>query len=202
MAKRNSKQVIPPFPQEIDRDRFGDWLSGFSDGEGTFVLRQEFRQDIGCWVSHAIFEITLRMDDIAILHKIQSFLQCGKILNVFRVPKKMPNAKPRATLRVHRCRELATIIIPNFDKYPLHAKKKRDYAIWREGVLFLYKITSRKRVMRSNGCGTLPKWTKAEIDHFASFNNTLKVQRRYESTNIEKPDDSEPPPLPDLFTDL
>ena len=36
MAK--TKSIIPSFPAEIDRDRFGDWLSGFVDGEGCFGL--------------------------------------------------------------------------------------------------------------------------------------------------------------------
>lgn len=74
---------IPAFPSDIDHDAFGHYLSGFTDGEGSFVLA--FRETGGLSYPLAYFGICLRVDDRAILELAQSYWQCGRLCVLHRV---------------------------------------------------------------------------------------------------------------------
>lgn len=54
-------QTIAPFPTTIDRDVFGAWLSGFTDGEGCFHLSLVKGKETGGL--KAEFILQLRVDD-------------------------------------------------------------------------------------------------------------------------------------------
>ncbi len=191
---------IEPFPADIDRHYFGIWLAGFTDGEGCFILRQSLRGDYGnCIVSTASFAICLRLDDLKALQRVQSFLQCGNLSVSRTPPKSAPNGKPVVDFHVNRAADLAQIIVPFFDAHPLLAKKSRDFAIWRDGVLLLHKITTRRRCGSRAYAGTLAKWTQEETSRFASLVAALKAQRIYQTPDIELPKRLRVPPQQDLF---
>ncbi len=190
---------IEPFPADIDRAYFGIWLAGFTDGEGSFTLRQEHRiytSGTKCTVSSAAFAIGLRSDDFAILSTIQSFFSCGEIQNRERFNPTTPNGKPSSDYRVQSVSDLAAIVVPFFDAHPLLAKKKRDFAIWREGVLLCDAIKRRKRLMRGGRTGTLPKWKPEELDQFAALSQALKDQREFLAPEATLPKPLCPPPCP------
>jgi len=117
-------------------DAFGHWLSGFTDGEGNFHCSEGAS---GRYVSFA-FRIILREDDKGILEKIRDNLGVGNL--VFRdVVKGMPNWNPKYQSKVRRNQwcyivysayDLSKVIVPHFDKYPLRAKKAKQYEIWKE----------------------------------------------------------------------
>lgn len=186
MAARHS--IIAPFPSDIDRDRFGDWLSGFTDGEGCFLLHWQRIRHVGT----ARFLLTLRHDDRPILETIQSFWKCG-ILGYEKpnVPHS-PNTKPRSFVHVNHLSHLMQIVIPHFERYPLRAKKARDFVIWRQGVEFLYRIKGRRKRTRGWHGGTFPAWTETERHDFQSILASLREQRRYESPPIEVPPSTDP----------
>ncbi len=167
MAKR---KPIASFPVDEDRNRFGDWLSGFSDGESCFILTR-------CKRSHfttgaAKFVIALRADDRSILELIQSYWQCGSIHR--RVG---PIGRPQFRLSVSCCADLAEIVVPHFENHPLRAKKRRDFAIWKTGVQLIRRITQKPL---QGHRGFRPKWTDANKAEFRAITEALNAGRRYD----------------------
>lgn len=181
---------IPPFPADIDRDAFGHWLSGFTDGEGSFLLKTGIDKRYGRRTHHALFQITLRDDDSRILGQIQAYWGCGSLSSLQRKRTKVRDwdTKPSAVFVVCGIRFLRNIIVPHFNLYPLRAKKARDFFIWKEGVDFLYQVACRQdRYSKVFRGGLDPKWTDAESDTFAAFVGALKQQRRYEAPELPLP---------------
>lgn len=167
---------IIPFPSDVDRDRFGDWLSGFTDGEGCFVLALSHRPG-GQPSIYACFSIKLRADDAAIIRHIQSYLQCGII--AFS-PRRTQSSKPQWGMYVTNWAHLATVIVPHFDRHPLRAKKAGDYVIWREGVLLGHAVSQRPpRPRKGLGKGAKPQWTEPERTRFVALAAALREGRRY-----------------------
>lgn len=195
MAKRKPTAPPPPFPDSIDRNYFAAWLSGFTDGEGCFRLKADPRTVGNHLQLCAEFCIGLRADDVETLHLIRSYLSCGRIYVDQRYYTAQQTA-PKSTYRVSRTRELIERVIPHFDNFPLVAKKKRDFAIWREGVLLLHSIMQKRQRSKpgvGRNSGRLPKWTANDLTHYTSLVNALKKQREYEAPELTPP---ERPPLP------
>lgn len=112
-------------------DGFGHWLAGFLDGEGCFSIKTQSRGyacDLILWV---------RADDKSIIDEIVTRTGIGSV--VFRnhrpaTPNQEYAAHPLVGWSVRRkpdCIALVSLI----DRYPLRAKKARDYAVWREAVM-------------------------------------------------------------------
>lgn len=201
MARARSTEPILPFPDDIDREAFGHWLSGFTDGEGSFTVNIRRKNPKGSYrgCCTPMFSITLREDDEEVLQSIRSYWQCG---NITRRPGR-GNDNPQSRYYAFKFDHLAKIIVPHFDHYPLRAKKARDFAIWREIVLFAYRISGRRRKWRSvRGTGTLPVWTDEELDHAAALSRVLKEQRHYRSAAIELPAWPAPVERKGLFDNL
>ena len=105
----------------------GDYIAGFVDGEGCFALK--FRKD-SCHGRPTYFRwdiefiLHLKNDDQEILESIQNTLSCGKINH------------PKGAVRyaVNDIDHLMKIIVPFFDLYKLHAKKRLDFELWKEAV--------------------------------------------------------------------
>ncbi len=82
------------------------------------------------------FCINLRADDQKILDWLKVYFGCGKVdYNVIRKSKKGV-AHPQCRFHVECLYNLHAKIIPHFDKYPLRAKKKDDYILWKDMVLY------------------------------------------------------------------
>jgi hypothetical protein len=178
MAEPNS---ILPFPADVDRDAFGHWLSGFTAGEGCFQLRcgvRSKRPRRSLWDAQASFVIGLRRDDAAALELVRSFLGCGL---VYYHPghRRRGHVRPSVEFKVYKAADLARVIVPCFERYPLRAKKARDFAIWREGVLMLYRITQRPMRSRGYRQGTVPRWSAGEQAAFGELTRLLRKQRKY-----------------------
>lgn len=146
---------------------FGHWLAGFIDGEGCFVVQRLRQGNAKC-----IFAIVLRMDDGAVLKQIQAELGVGRL-----VPRKSPSASrrgsyPELTWRVES-KEGCLALVRFLDKYPLRAKKAKDYALWREAVLCWQDVV-RGPKQGENG----PVWERME-----SLRNELNEGRRYEAAD-------------------
>lgn len=135
--KRSNRIVRKPKVFKNDGD--GNYVSGLTDGEGSFTVAigktsQKADTNKKYCNFNPRFQIGLRRDDRAIIEWVKNYFDCGKISIVKRNANK-PNAKPVAVLCISSLYDLLSKIIPHFDTYPLRAKKKNDYKIWKEMVL-------------------------------------------------------------------
>jgi hypothetical protein len=101
------------------------WFSGFAAGESYFQLR---RQNNRGWRIEPRFRIHLRADDLAILDALQAAFG-GSV-------RRGRNGiwLPQAHWLVSRKQDLQQIV-DYFDRFPLRAKKAREYVVWREAVV-------------------------------------------------------------------
>ncbi len=127
--------------------RIDPWyVTGFIDGEGCFCLtvnteRKKRARKISVYRYWIVdFSIHLRSDDKLILIEIRDFLGGGRV-NLIR--------KGRGQQEVHlsvRDRGVITSrLIPHLEQYPLQAKKKADFQLWREAVGILDAAQARRK---------------------------------------------------------
>lgn len=109
-------------------DAFGHWLAGFIDGEGCFGITR-LRRDHGiCWSLR--FTLKLRSDDRPILEECRD--RAGGIGTIRSTKPRGHNLQAMWVIESRAdCQALADIL----DRYPLRAKKARDYVIWREALM-------------------------------------------------------------------
>jgi hypothetical protein len=106
---------------------FGNWLAGFTDGEGCFgiyhvggVAKRTFRCN---------FQIKLRSDDRAILREIQEKIGVGCLYeNQYKA-----NVHP-ITMFTVQSKPDCIILRDLFEEFPLRAKKATDFKIWSEAL--------------------------------------------------------------------
>lgn len=104
-------------------DTFGHWLAGFIDGEGCFLI-ETTRPSA---THYCAFRLEVRADDRPILDEIRERLGIGKIRECRR------GTYHGAIWAVQNKADCASLV-GFLDRYPLRAKKARDYAVWREAV--------------------------------------------------------------------
>ncbi|HUC01729.1 MAG TPA: LAGLIDADG family homing endonuclease [Candidatus Paceibacterota bacterium] len=115
----------------------GDYIAGFVDGEGCFALKfvrsvRYERPNKPVYFYWAIeFAIVLRADDVEILEGIRYTLDCGTV--------RPANKAGCARLSVAKWDDLSSKVVPFFEKYPLRAKKRKDYLLWKEALSILIK---------------------------------------------------------------
>lgn len=184
MARRHPT-IIRPFPDHIDRDGFGHWLSGFADGEGCFgIAYQDERPAKNRVCRAATFAITLRRDDQRALELIQSYWRCGVMF-----PRKAAKiGHPGCDFRVAAICDLKEIVVPHFERYPLYAKKRRDFEVWKRAVDLAYAVKRRRRVSKSGFGGTFPAWSEAEHREFLGYLEALRQTRKFGSSEAILPE--------------
>jgi hypothetical protein len=113
-------------------DAWGYWFAGFFDGEGCFLVKaMHHGRRTTRYVCSA--EITLRADDAAILYEIAERTGIGQVHDKRGADDpRRPN--PFSRWQFGKKAE-AQALVAIFDRYPLRAKKARDYAAWRRAVL-------------------------------------------------------------------
>jgi len=96
-----------------------NWVCGFVDGEGTFYvdINKHPEMSAGYQVLPE-FRIVQHKRDIQLLHALKKFFGCG----VVRV-----NHDDRYELRIRKLDTLMNKVVPFFEKYDLHTKKKIDF---------------------------------------------------------------------------
>jgi len=110
----------------------GDYVAGFVGGEGCFALK--FRRDVKYkrknkpvyYYWDIEFVIMLHANDKEILHRIRFTLGCGRVDNI--------NSRGYVRYSVNDISDLLNIVVPFFEKYPLHAKKSYDFELWKEAL--------------------------------------------------------------------
>lgn len=113
-------------------DAFGHWLAGFVDGEGHFGMSRRGPNGT-CYTCH--FALVVRADDSKIIDEIHRSLGVGRVYRYKFIRRYDTHANnPRCELHVTKKAEVRKLV-DVFDRYPLRAKKSRDYRIWREAVV-------------------------------------------------------------------
>ncbi len=189
MFRSYPKKTITPFPENIDRNHFASWLSGFTDGEGCFYLgaSNKGKRSTRFW---PVFTIALRADDLAVLRKIQSFLQCGSI-GLMKKEGKNPNCQ----YAVFTNNDCANIIIPHFETHPLIAKKLRDFETWKKGVAILKSVSDRGSLNLGGTLGNRTFWLPGEKTEYFKLRHQLRTERAFTVNNIPFVETAEEFPL-------
>ena len=106
------------------------YLVGLVDGEGCFCVSFNKHKNNRKLEVRLLFEIELREDDREILEKVRETLNCGNIyyLNYERYKKWRPHYK----YKVSNIKDISTKVIPFFQKYPLQAKKKHSFTLFKK----------------------------------------------------------------------
>jgi hypothetical protein len=104
---------------------FASYITGFTDGEGTFSVsfsqRAKLRTNIEVRPS---FSISQHKRNLMILKEIKKFFGVGGI----RYSKKDNNYK----YEVRSIEDLTKVVIPHFEKYPLKTSKSKDFNLFKE----------------------------------------------------------------------
>lgn len=115
-------------------DAFGNWFAGFVDGEGSFLM-PIYKKKSGTRYGTR-FHLGLRIDDMPIIEEIISTLGFGTSLRQRPSFDKRHNkfGNPQAFFAVDNIDDCSALI-SLFQKYPLRAKKAKDFEVWTKAVL-------------------------------------------------------------------
>lgn len=141
---------------------FGYWFSGFFDGEGCLTVFSRLREN-GYTERRLGIQIMLRDDDANVLTRVKDYLQVGTIWS----SPSNSRTNPAIGYRVEKIQDLAEVVIPLFDKYPLYSKKRREFAIWQEMVRKQYIAT----------LGGYSQRTSASDEYNAAFDKAMQAIR-------------------------
>lgn len=161
-------------------DAWGNWFAGFTAGEGHFSIDKRNKENL-CAAYGCRFQIHLRADDEPILEEIHNMLGIGTVYNSSSHANHSLNAHAKTYLWVHSikdCFELVKI----FERFPLRAKKHRDFSIWRCAVVEIQKPVSERnadlleyyfrrirQVRQYETCQELPKPVVVDIQLIIDF---------------------------------
>lgn len=104
------------------------WVTGFCDGESCFSIQISKSEAYKTgWKVALIFSIGLHSKELNLINKIQSFFNgAGKVYY-------QKNSKV-VVFRIKSTKDLAQLVLPHFDKYPLLTQKKADYLLFKQAV--------------------------------------------------------------------
>lgn len=110
-------------------DGFGDWFAGLVDGEGCFSISA--RSNHGAPESYMCqFSMTLRDDDAAVLAEAHARLGIGRVWQTAGYK----STKPATRFSVDTKPDVE-VLVAILDRFKLRTKKRRDYEVWRQGVV-------------------------------------------------------------------
>ena len=135
-GRRNSRLQAPFGKEQIDRKALNpSYVSGFIDGEGCFSIsvgrhktlkrRSEIRPE---------FEIELRADDREILERICVTIGTGRM---YDLSYERYGWLPHVKYKIGGRKDMVKYLFPFLDRYPLQAKKRYDYRIFKKVVLMM-----------------------------------------------------------------
>jgi hypothetical protein len=108
---------------------FGNWLAGFTDGEGCFDVHCQRTAGRITWIYRCKFDIRLRADDKLILEEIHQRLGIGYLYDT----PATSTANPSVTFTVAKKSD-CVILRDIFRVHPLRAKKAADFQVWSQAL--------------------------------------------------------------------
>jgi hypothetical protein len=96
------------------------YLSGYADGEGCFCVtfNKSRRHKFG-WDIRPSFSVSQNRDRAEVLYMFQKYFGCGTI--------RPDRSDKTLKYEIRGVTELATKVIPHFEKYPLLSSKRKDF---------------------------------------------------------------------------
>lgn len=146
---------------------FASYITGFTDGEGSFLVSFNRRAKLKTKIEvRPSFSISQPKRNLKILQTIRNFFGVGAI----RFSKRDQNYK----YEVRSIKDLVRVIIPHFKNYPLQTSKKKDFEIFADICKKVYanqhlnreclrKIIDKAYLMNESG---KRKYTKAKLLRF------------------------------------
>lgn len=127
----NNVDGIKSLAKKKGKEDFLNWLTGFTDGEGTFFIQVRTSGKTDTKVSFG-YKISLHIDDVEVLKKIKLELSqlAGKEVGSISIS----NSIPRASLTFNDFSFLTCFIIPIFNAYPLRTCKYLDFKDWEKAI--------------------------------------------------------------------
>jgi hypothetical protein len=108
-------------------DAFGHWLAGFIDGEGSFNIDRNGPRFC------CMFRLVVRADDEAVIREIADRAGFGQVYYRRRQKAASENEHGAIGWQV-RTKADCHALVELLDRFPLRAKKARDYDVWRAAV--------------------------------------------------------------------
>lgn len=139
---------------------FGHWLAGFIDGEGHFQIAKN-TQKTGYTCR---FGLTVRADDERILTTIRDTLGFGTVYRY--LPRQ--DVHPATRWQVQSLRDCLALV-EILRRYPMRAKKVRDFGIWAEAVE-VWRVGQDNRAYARERMGELKEF--------------LEATRRFENSDV------------------
>lgn len=134
MNKGVSEVLLAEFPATIPVDRpvvkkpaladiRPNWLAGFTDGDGCFVIYVEKNTKLRTGFRIRLrFNICQHIRDKSLLETLSSYLNCGSVLETLR---------GEINFDVYKFSDNYEKILPFFTNYPLHGVKALDFNGWK-----------------------------------------------------------------------
>ena len=132
--RRNSRLKEPFGKEQIHCKKLNPWyVSGFIDGEGSFSVGIGKHKTLKRGLEvRCQFEIELRADDRLILERLCITFGCGRI---YDCSYERYGWYPHVKYKIGSTKEMEKVLFPFLDRYPLQAKKAKDYLLFKEVVL-------------------------------------------------------------------
>jgi LAGLIDADG endonuclease len=146
-----------------------NWVTGFTDGEGCFLINI-YKNNVykTGWRIYACFQIKLHVRDKDLLLDIKSFFsEVGTVKTDYKYNF--------VVYKVYALHEIISTIIPHFKKYPLITKKQSDFIIFKNIV----ELMSKGQHLTKDGLIKI-------INFKASLNNGLSDKLKIYFPNIIK----------------
>jgi hypothetical protein len=118
--------------------------------------------------------IQLRRDDRPILEEIHARLGIGSIYDRATANKNRPNDNPQSQWKIGNGRDVS-VLVALFERYPLRAKKARDFEIWREAHTIWCGLPRGKRYGGLNEAHLAP--LKAQLESGRKYRETPAQSR-------------------------
>jgi len=104
-----------------------DWLSGFTQSDGSFVINYSTIKNGIPVRPTPVFNLTQSMLDYELFIEIQKYLGIGKVYN----------NRQNVTFVVRSIDEIVEVLLPLFDKHPLRGSKLEAYNVFKAVVLMI-----------------------------------------------------------------
>ena len=149
---------------------FNEWLVGFTDGNGTFIMTKGINGHY-----QFTFKLTQSLYNYRILYYIKKQIGYGSITK---------SGLNDIQYIIRDTKVLKEVIIPIFDNYPLHTSKYYFYNLWKEALLNPQKrdINKESYIPKNyiSSHNTIPtkNWIIGFIEAEGSFYLTKKEENR------------------------